>query len=140
MTNSVQPQIDGPLRVAGELECVAQEGAGIERCAELWLCRCGQSGSKPYCDGSHARAGFSDAGRVPGDYRPKVAGAGDPAQLIRISFKRDGPVRCEGAMQVCDAGGAVAWSGAQASFCRCGASRNKPFCDGTHRDIGFAAP
>lgn len=26
------------------------------------------------------------------------------------------------------------------AFCRCGQSKHKPFCDGTHRTVGFQAP
>jgi CDGSH-type Zn-finger protein len=26
------------------------------------------------------------------------------------------------------------------TLCRCGQSRNKPFCDGTHKDVEFRAP
>ncbi|NQV87416.1 MAG: CDGSH iron-sulfur domain-containing protein, partial [Woeseiaceae bacterium] len=35
------------------------------------------------------------------------------------------------------ASGREAWHGMKAAFCRCGASNNKPFCDGQHKKIGF---
>jgi CDGSH-type Zn-finger protein len=35
-----------------------QQGEELETKASCALCRCGQSGNKPYCDGSHLRVGF----------------------------------------------------------------------------------
>jgi CDGSH-type Zn-finger protein len=51
---------NGPLRISGNF--VIKDGMGKEfglagRTA-ISLCRCGHSGNKPFCDGSHARNGF----------------------------------------------------------------------------------
>lgn len=50
---------DGPFIVDGEIELKDADGKTIpiqnEPCA---LCRCGQSNNKPFCDGSHVKAGF----------------------------------------------------------------------------------
>ncbi len=54
----IDPQRNGPLQVTGNLELCAGTGHAIARTAATRLCRCGQSMSKPYCDGSHVRAGF----------------------------------------------------------------------------------
>ena len=54
----VQPQTDGPLKVAGNLEIVSGTGRTINKTKAVFLCRCGQSQNKPYCDGSHKAAGF----------------------------------------------------------------------------------
>ena len=35
-------------------------------------------------------------------------------------------------------GAATHETGASVRFCRCGGSKNKPFCDGTHRTNGFS--
>jgi CDGSH-type Zn-finger protein/uncharacterized Fe-S cluster protein YjdI len=55
---SVIPLLDGPLQVKGNVELVSGTGRTINRLTEAWLCRCGQSANKPYCDGTHKKTGF----------------------------------------------------------------------------------
>lgn len=52
----------------------------------------------------------------------------------------DGPLFVRGRTRVIDASGTVIRDATRVALCRCGASGNKPFCDGTHREIGFRAP
>lgn len=54
----VTPQVDGPLMVRGNLEIVSGTGRMVARVQSARLCRCGQSGTKPFCDGTHAKVGF----------------------------------------------------------------------------------
>lgn len=54
----IRPQKNGPLRVSGNLEVLSGTGRTIRKAQALMLCRCGHSGNKPFCDGSHARVGF----------------------------------------------------------------------------------
>jgi CDGSH-type Zn-finger protein len=51
---------DGSIRVEGDFEIVDQEGKafGLAGRTSIGLCRCGQSQSKPFCDGAHKRANF----------------------------------------------------------------------------------
>ncbi len=51
---------NGPLVLQGP--CTVKHADGSEETHEgkVALCRCGASANKPYCDGSHRRAGFSD--------------------------------------------------------------------------------
>lgn len=58
---SITPQADGPLVVDGTVDLIHPDGS-VEPAGRLSLCRCGHSGSKPKCDGTHARIGF----RAPG--------------------------------------------------------------------------
>jgi CDGSH-type Zn-finger protein/uncharacterized Fe-S cluster protein YjdI len=55
---AIDPQVDGPLRVRGSLEITSGTGRVVARVTQAKLCRCGASNTKPFCDGSHARAGF----------------------------------------------------------------------------------
>ena len=67
---TITPYRDGPLIVRGNFRLVDQDGAEIDPGREtIALCRCGKSGSKPFCDGSHKRAGFS-APSAPSRPRP----------------------------------------------------------------------
>lgn len=50
---------DGPLWVSGGIEITRSDGSELEVRNRVTLCRCGQSASKPLCDGSHQAAGFT---------------------------------------------------------------------------------
>jgi CDGSH-type Zn-finger protein len=63
---------------------------------------------------------------------------------VKITVRRNGSYRVEapeGMVELVDAdGNPYDLTGKPAfSLCRCGGSTNKPFCDGTHTKIGFAA-
>ncbi len=51
---------NGPYHVKGDIEITDAEGNVIEAGPEFWLCRCGHSATKPFCDGTHKKVGFSD--------------------------------------------------------------------------------
>jgi len=57
---------------------------------------------------------------------------------VNVKLLQDGPLLVEGECTVTDAqGNAVATQGDKIFLCRCGSSSNKPFCDGTHKKVGF---
>jgi hypothetical protein len=51
---------DGPLWVRGGVRVIGVDGEPYEVRNRLTLCRCGRSGNKPYCDGTHKEVGFRD--------------------------------------------------------------------------------
>ena len=53
---------NGPLEVVGPVTILADDGSVLREGARVYLCRCGHSAKKPFCDGSHNRQGFNDAG------------------------------------------------------------------------------
>ena len=61
---------------------------------------------------------------------------------VSIKVRDNGPFLVEGPVTIVDAAGGVFQIPAgkpAVALCRCGASTNKPFCDGTHSKIGFQA-
>lgn len=130
--NTASVIVDGPVRVRGRLSI---SGKPTDAPDGVALCRCGHSGNKPFCDGSHKAAGFSDAGSVadPGD---PLAESGGP---LAVTIAPNGPILLRGNLSIVDGTGETAWKGAKTALCRCGQSANKPFCDGTHTRAGFTA-
>jgi CDGSH-type Zn-finger protein len=53
--------VSGPLWVRGGVQVLSADGSAYEVRNRIALCRCGASGNKPFCDGSHAASGFNDA-------------------------------------------------------------------------------
>jgi CDGSH-type Zn-finger protein/uncharacterized Fe-S cluster protein YjdI len=58
---AIDPQVDGPLRLRGNLEIVSGTGRAVARVESAYLCRCGGSANKPFCDGTHAKIGFKSS-------------------------------------------------------------------------------
>ena len=60
---------------------------------------------------------------------------------VRAKALKDGPYEVAGGAKILDYTGKEYTESAidPLYLCRCGASKNKPFCDGSHEDIGFKA-
>lgn len=57
---------------------------------------------------------------------------------VTIKVRDNGPYRISGPIVVLDGeGNPIEWHEETVVLCRCGHSAKKPFCDGTHRAIGF---
>jgi CDGSH-type Zn-finger protein/uncharacterized Fe-S cluster protein YjdI len=131
--NAVVVSYNGPLFVRGDLDI---EGATNDMPALKYraaLCRCGQSKNKPFCDNSHEETGFKDFGSV----GEKGEGYEEAGGKLIIKAIKDGPLMLMGNFSINASSGRVAWQGTQAALCRCGHSKNKPFCDGSHKEAGF---
>lgn len=61
-TTKITVNSNGSLRVEGDFEIVDPAGNafGLGGRTTVSLCRCGHSGNKPFCDGSHKTSGFCD--------------------------------------------------------------------------------
>ncbi|WP_139489089.1 CDGSH iron-sulfur domain-containing protein [Brevibacillus dissolubilis] len=55
---------NGSIRVNGKVELLDGAGEPYEVGESFSLCRCGQSGKKPFCDGTHKQIGFESAPRA----------------------------------------------------------------------------
>lgn len=62
-----------------------------------------------------------------------------PNPTPRIQCTRDGPYLVKGLRRLLGPGGAALPTEPVMARCRCGASKNKPFCDGSHFRVGFKA-
>ena len=60
LTPAIEPAPDGPYLVTNAENLVDHLGCALPSRPQMALCRCGRSAMKPYCDGSHARVGFTD--------------------------------------------------------------------------------
>lgn len=130
--NRATVQENGPLALHGNLKI----GDGAE--VRATLCRCGQTANPPFCDGSHAKAGFA----ATGEPQPtgKDAPGDDPGEELQIIGHENGPIEARGALEITGGSGTRVHRGSRAFLCRCGQSKNKPFCDGSHKAAGFEVP
>ncbi|MBN1597945.1 MAG: (4Fe-4S)-binding protein [Bacteroidales bacterium] len=72
------------------------------------------------------------AGKKPVEQQPAEI------QAAEVRVMKNGPLLIRGKFKIKDADGNEMSQMKMASFCRCGKSGRMPFCDGTHRKIGFS--
>jgi CDGSH-type Zn-finger protein len=200
---TIRPEPNGPYVIRNLRKLTNSKGESLAVRPLVALCRCGGSNIKPYCDGTHARIGFSsakDPQRTPDrldrydssgitvlDNRGTCCHFGNCTDCLPQVFHHEGEpfVTAEGAppddiekiVRECPSGAlgfirdgkqyegesreAEIYVAQNASYyvrggielegeamnaganrehyalCRCGHSKNKPFCDGTHWWIKF---
>jgi uncharacterized Fe-S cluster protein YjdI len=73
------------------------------------------------------------------EYEPLSAAVAPetPDVAVSVTMEKDGPLYVRGAVRVEDGRGDAWETGPRFALCRCGGSGNKPFCDGTHKTMGF---
>ncbi len=62
---TIEERENGPLVVKGATRMIGPDGEEIEVKEVMALCRCGGSGNKPFCDGTHKKNGFQSRGGDP---------------------------------------------------------------------------
>ena len=194
---------NGPMIIKDLENFIDSDGKRLETEPAMYLCRCGASLNKPYCDGSHKSIGFTDEvssdrtedkitcyegkdisilnnpllcsvaehchkelGSVFNEHKdPWIDPDGDTLEHIKaliekcpsgalsysingqpqpvsdceatVSIEKNGPLRITGSIELNDAKWGKGASREHYTLCRCGASKNKPFCDGSHTTLNF---
>lgn len=143
----------GPI--AGRRDSYAADGVTVHDDRSI-CCHYGQCSSRlpavfradaePFVDPQHARVDeiVDVVGGCPSGALAYARGSDvdpvEPDEPPSITATVDGPYRVRGGIQVVGAGGRAYERRARQVLCRCGLSRNKPFCDGSHWYAGLRDP
>ena len=119
----------GPYAVRAQMRLDGKEGL-----FRATLCRCGASNNKPFCDGSHHEVNFVATGEPPPGKTDMLAVRDG---VLAIDAQTDGPLQVRGNLEITSGTGRVVARVTKTWLCRCGASANKPYCDGSHTRVGF---
>ena len=132
VVNTVRVRENGPLAIEADLSIRGQAQAT----PRATLCRCGQSQNKPFCDGAHAAAGFAATGEPTAKDFTALEVRNGP---LNVQPLPNGPLLVTGNLEVVSGTGRTTDKVTKTALCRCGQSKNKPYCDGSHVAAGFEA-
>ena len=128
--NVARVRENGPLALHADMRI---DGSAALRAT---LCRCGASKNKPFCDGSHTSAVFQATGEPATQASEALATRNGN---LEVESLKDGPLKITGNLEIVSGTGRTLNRLQQTWLCRCGQSQKKPYCDGTHKKIGFKA-
>jgi CDGSH-type Zn-finger protein/uncharacterized Fe-S cluster protein YjdI len=129
--NTLQIRENGPYAVRADVSV-----GGDQSRFRVTLCRCGQSHNKPFCDGAHVTAKFRASGEPDTTAPDPLAVRNGPLTVTPI---KNGPLQIDGNLEMCAGTGRTVARVTTARLCRCGNSKQKPFCDLSHVAAGFLA-
>lgn len=100
-------------------------------------------GAEPWidADGADVDAIIAAVRKCPSGALSYSVDGADPAAAPRppaIAITKDGPYAVTGAIPIAGQPGRESAAADRVTLCRCGASKNKPYCDGSHWSSGFA--
>ncbi|NOZ32724.1 MAG: iron-binding protein [Alphaproteobacteria bacterium] len=131
VVNTIRVRENGPLELHGDLRI--DGGDPVTRAV---LCRCGLSKRKPFCDNAHIKGEFVASGeREPKESEPLETRNGP----LEITSRKNRSYKVEGNVEIIAGSGRQIDRRTMVGLCRCGKSKNKPFCDGSHKAAGFEA-
>jgi CDGSH-type Zn-finger protein/uncharacterized Fe-S cluster protein YjdI len=130
--NTVRLRENGPLAFEAELQI-----AGVTQASpRATLCRCGMSQTKPHCDGSHTATGFAATGEPETKPSEALPARNGP---VNVQPTPNGSLKVTGNLEIVTGTGRTINRVTQVFLCRCGQSKTKPYCDGSHKAAGFVA-
>jgi len=135
--NRISLEKDGPVYIYGDLKIQDADGNVILEDSRFALCRCGLSGNKPACDNSHQNEEFEASENSNAERFPEVNEDSHGPLVLKVM--KNGPVLVEGKYKIQTGRDQFYETNKNMALCRCGASGNKPFCDGSHKEVGFVA-
>ena len=127
---------DGPLICKGDTDITLQNADAevILKDKEFALCRCGLSKTKPFCDGTHKIEGVKASATFKDEREEDITGvSGD----LIITVKNNSMYSVKGPVTIFSRDGLSKTTRTKSALCRCGHSKNMPFCDGSHNRYGF---
>jgi CDGSH-type Zn-finger protein len=134
--NSIMVRPDGPLICMSDTAVLVQDADGniLKQDTDIALCRCGASGNKPFCDGSHKSSGFHGEQEFTDERAEDITG--EKGALV-ITVKPDAMLSIQGPVTIFSRSGNSVTTRTKGALCRCGQSGKKPFCDISHKKSGF---
>lgn len=133
--NRVQLTQDGPVYFFGDIEVRDHDGNTVLKDTRFALCRCGASANKPACDKTHKKIEWRAGVDADTSKMPEIEEEEHDKLIIKLM--KDGPAILDGSYTMESSSIGEHTSDKGVALCRCGASSTKPFCDGTHKEIGF---
>ena len=136
--NSIMVRPNGPLICKGDaaITLLNADDKLIIKENEFALCRCGESKTKPFCDGSHKIEKIEMSQSFVDEREESIEGI---SEELTIKVKKNAMYIVQGVVTIFSRDGLSKTTRTKAALCRCGKSDNKPFCDTKHKTCDFRA-